>query len=232
MGFGTLLAHALKELENVSDELLRKDGAEEAGDTILVCSIAAAVSGIGSGMLPGVGSVVASAACVTSIWTMYVKINQHLGISVKDNILKSLASAILTNIIASAGSYVLVLIGAIAISFIPGIGYASTIIYGTLAFISVYASGILYIKLLTRVMRAKKTLDSTDVNIEDIAKDIVNESNVSDLLKEGKEMFEQTKKDGKFERVLKDYGDVKCPHCSNIVAKDSEICYVCGMNIK
>lgn len=232
MGLGTLLSQALKELENVSDKLLRKDGAEEAGDTILVCSIAAAASGIGSGMLPGAGSVVASIACVTAIWTMYVKINKHLGISVKDNILKSLASAILTNIIASAGSYILVLIGAVAISFIPGIGYASTIIYGTLAFISVYASGILYIKILTRVMRAKKTLDLTDVNMEDIAKDVVNESNVSDLLKEGKEVFKQTKNNGKFDKILKDYEDVKCPHCSNIIAKDSEICYVCGMSIK
>lgn len=232
MGFGTLLAHALKELEQVANGILSKDDAEEAGNTILVCSIAAAATGVGSGMLPAVGSIVASAASVAAIWTMYVKINKHLGISVKDNILKSLASAILTNIIATAGSFLLALIGAAILSLIPGVNYASTIIYGTLAFVSVYASGLLYIKILTKVMRAKKTLDSTDIDLDKLAKDTVNESNVSDILKEGKEMFEQTKKDGKFEKTLKDYGDAKCPHCSNIIAENAEICYVCGMNIK
>lgn len=203
MGFGTLLAHALKDLEQVAKDILSKEDAEEAGNTILACSITAAVTGVGSGMLYGAGSVVASTACVAAIWTMYVKINKHLGISVKNNILKSLASAMLTNLIASAGLNILILIGAAAINFIPGLQYASTIIYGTLAFVSVYASGILYIKLLTKIMRAKKDIDSSDVDLNQMAKDIVNESNVSDILKEGKEMFKQAKKEGKLDNLDK-----------------------------
>lgn len=37
---------------------------------------------------------------------------------------------------------------------------------------------------------------------------------------------------GEYDKILSDYGGVKCPHCSNIVAQNAEICHVCGMNIK
>ena len=98
-GYGHLLLHrAVEYLDEVSDGILVNGGAEEAGEVIKSCALAAAIAGVGSGWIPGAGGVVATAAFVASIWSMYVLINKKLGISTKDHILKTLASAFLTNI--------------------------------------------------------------------------------------------------------------------------------------
>ncbi|MBO5026481.1 MAG: hypothetical protein J6C86_10125 [Bacteroidaceae bacterium] len=73
---------------------------------------------------------------------MYIKVNCDLGIKIKDNILKSSASAFLTNLIASAGALIISYVVGFAISFIPGIGAIGAIaIDGFFGYITVYASG-------------------------------------------------------------------------------------------
>lgn len=106
-----VLVYALKALEEATKGIISGQKIEKAGDTIMQCAIIAAIAGVGSGWLPGVGSLVASAAWVAAIWGMYVKVNKDLDISIKDNILKSLASALLANILASAGSLILMFVG-------------------------------------------------------------------------------------------------------------------------
>lgn len=162
---------------------------------------AAALAGVGSGWLPGAGALVATGAWAATIWGMYIKINYDLGIKIKDNILKSLASAVLTNILSAAGAYILIYITAFALSFIPGIGTIGSIaIDGFLGFITVYASGLLYIKFLTKVLKAKGNLDVSDLDVKTFAKETVDESNVKEILKEGKAAFKQAKKEGKFNK--------------------------------
>lgn len=201
MSYGHLLAHALRELEKVANDYMRKEHIEKAGDTIMACSVAAAIAGVGSGWLPGAGALIATTAWVASIWTMYVRVNIVLGIKIKDNILKSLASAFLTNIIASAGSLILYFIAAFAISFIPGFGTLGAVtIDGFIGFVTVYASGLLYIRLLTKVMKGKGNMDLSDVDIKTMVKETTKESNVKDVLKEGKQMFKESKNKGEFKK--------------------------------
>ena len=88
MSYGHLLTHALRELEKATSDYMRQEHIEKAGDTIMACSIAAAIAGVGSGWLPGAGALIATTAWVASIWTMYVRVNIVLGIKIKDNILK------------------------------------------------------------------------------------------------------------------------------------------------
>lgn len=192
---------ALKALEQASKDVISSQNIEKAGETIQGCAIIAAIAGVGSGWLPGAGSLVATGAWVAAIWGMYVKVNKDLGISIKDNVLKSLASAILTNILASAGSLILMLVAGFLLSFIPGVGSGGAmVIDGMIGYITVFASGVLYIKLLTKLFKAGKGFNIAENEVKDAAKDIVNDSNISEILKEGKRAYKEDKKAGKFKK--------------------------------
>ena len=124
-----------------------------------------------------------------------------LGISIKDNILKSLASAILTNILASAGSLILMLSASFLLSFIPGLGSAGAIVIdGFIGYITVFASGVLYIKVLTKLFKAGKGFNIAESEVNDVADDVIKDSDISEILKEGKEAYKEDKKAGKFKK--------------------------------
>lgn len=196
-----VLVYALKALGEATEGVLKGSDIEKAGDTIMGCAVIAAVAGVGSGWLPGAGALVATGAWVAAIWGMYVKINKDLGITIKDNVLKSLASALLTNLIASVGGIILMLVGSTLLSLIPGLGTAGAIaIDGAIGYVTVFASGVLYIKLLTKLFKAGNGFNLSENNVERMAKDIITESDVEKIIKEGKKSFKDDKKAGKFKK--------------------------------
>ena len=97
MSVGHLLAHALRELDEVQKDYIRKEKLEAVADTIQGCAVAVAIAGVGSGWLPGAGALVVTGVWVATIWGMYIKVNYDLGIRIQDNILKTLASAFITH---------------------------------------------------------------------------------------------------------------------------------------
>ncbi len=201
MTIGHYLALALRALEQAQENYIRKEKLEAVADTIHGCAIAAAIAGVGSGWLPGAGALVATSVWVAAIWGMYIKVNHDLGINIKDNVLKSIASAFLTNIIASAGSLIIAYAIGFVISFIPGLGTVGAVaIDGFLGYVTVYASGLLYIRFLTKVLKAKGNLDFSEIDVKTIAKETVKESNITDIIKEGKSSFKEAKKEGKFKK--------------------------------
>jgi hypothetical protein len=201
MTMGHYMKLALYALRDASRNLISQAQVDKAGDTIVACAIAAAIAGVGSGWLPGAGALVATAAWVAAIWTMYVKINKDLGISISENILKSLASAFLTNIIASAGALILAILASFALSFIPFLGQAGAIaIDGLLGYITVFASGILYIMLLTKIMKAKGSFDISESEAKSMADNISKESDISAIIREAKESFKKEKDKGTFKK--------------------------------
>ena len=67
-----------------------------------------------------------------------------------------------------------------------------------LGYVTVYASGLLYIRFLTKVLKAKGNLDFSEIDVKTIAKETVKEANIKDIIKEGKSSFKEAKKEGKF----------------------------------
>lgn len=198
MAFQHLLVQALKELERTTKDYLKREQIEAAGKTITVCSAIAAASSIAS-FIPGVGAV-ASVAWVAAIWGMYIRINKDLGISIKENALKSFASAVLTNIIAAAGAYIIALAASVVISFIPGLNALATPINVILGYVTVYASGLLYIKLLTKLFKANGNFEFSEAAAKELAAEVVSENDISEILDEGKSAYRKDKKDGKIHK--------------------------------
>ena len=197
-----LLYYATKALEDASKGILSEHQLTKVQDTIMGCSVAAAIAGVGSGWVPGAGALVATGAWVAAIWTMYVKINKDLNISIKDNILKSLASAFLTNIIATAGALLLGWVASLVLSFIPGFGTTGAVVIdGMIGYITVFASGVLYINLLTKVLKAKGKLEFSETDdFKQMAKDIVKEGHVKEIMKEARDSYKSAKKEGMFDK--------------------------------
>lgn len=88
-------------------------------------ALGAAASGVGVAWLPGVGSGASLVAMVGFIWSMYFRINHRLGLKFSKVAVKSLASAVLSNLMQSALSIVGSVALATALSF-TGIGNAAS----------------------------------------------------------------------------------------------------------
>lgn len=114
---------------------------------------------VASAWIPIPGADVAAGAA--NIWTMYVLINKKVGISVGDNILKTIGAGVATNL-ASAAAVSTV---ASALKFIPGIGSlaGAALMSGTLYAVTL-ASGWVYLMALSYMLQNKgKNFSANDL---------------------------------------------------------------------
>lgn len=186
------LYHAIKALADATNGIIKSEHVEKAGTTIQACSIVAAASGLGASLFPG-GALVLTGVAVATVWGMYVKVNSDLGISISENTLKSLASALLSNIITSAGSMLVALVIFGVIGLIPGLHFLSVPAQAVIAYITVFSAGILYIKLLTKLFKAQGSADLSGVDVNKAAEDIVQETDMGSMIKDLKESYKQDK---------------------------------------
>lgn len=115
---------------------------------------------VGSSIIPIPGVDVAAGA--TTIWGMYIRINNKIGLPVKENVIKTIGSGVTTNL----ASYVTIVGIGSAIKALPGIGSLGG---AALMAASLYAitlcSGYVYLQALT--LLAKQ--EGKDFNPSDIS---------------------------------------------------------------
>ena len=200
--YGHILLHrAVEYLDEASDGILIKGGAKEAGEVIKGCSVTAAIAGVGSAWIPGAGGAVATAAFVAAIWSMYLLINKKLGISIKENILKTLASAFLTNILGTAGSLLLGLGVGSVLSLIPGIGTAANVVISAMiGYIVVFVSGILYLNLIGKMCEKYGSVSFEGKDIKGLAKEVTDAADIKEMVNQAKAAFKDDQKSGKIKK--------------------------------
>jgi uncharacterized protein (DUF697 family) len=186
-----LLGHTIKEIHEINE----KEFGDEVAKIVNTSAIGATVSGLASAWVPGLGGTIATGICIGFVWRMYLAINKKVGLSLQDNIVKTIASGILTNLAAAiVGSIVL----STVLSFIPGLGNISaSIIMGGVCYAITLVSGIVYIKILTNIFERKQ---KQDVSAEEIQQeyDSMDKDEIKEMLKqqikEGKKIAKKNKK--------------------------------------
>ncbi len=143
---------------------------------------------VGSAFIPVPGADIAAAAA--NIWTMYVRINKELELPFAENLIKSLATGVVTNLGAAAAAYMV--IGS-AFKLIPGLGYVggaavmSATIYGVTV-----ASGIIYMKAVSKLLSAKNDSQVNEENLKTAVDEIMKDKqSVQTMFKTAKEGYKE-----------------------------------------
>lgn len=225
-----ILGKALQELDKAMQGTLDGTKVSAIKDTIRGFAIAAALASAVAGLAPGIAGVVALLTQTGFVWATYVKINNTLGISMTKNTAKFLGSAIVTNIALNAGTFIVAVIAAGLLAFIPGLGSAAAAAMdAAMGYVLIYAAAIIYLKLITHFVHPDGTINITESDgTKDVIKDIIRDSNMRDIIKEGRESFKEAKKDGSLDKAK---ANPKCPNCGADIQQGQKFCSNCGLEL-
>ena len=191
------LLHAGHKLLEVMDKTADENLPEELANIVKFHAKGATISSL-SGAIPAVGAALSGLATAGFIWTMYTRINKLLGLKLADNVLKTVASGVVTNL---AGYAVASFAVGTVLSLIPGIGTVATVaIVGAAVYAVSMVSGVVYLKILTQVFGAGKDPSTLSASkLKDIASDVISSMDVKTMLSEAKEDFKSKKEAGEFD---------------------------------
>ncbi|MGN0016063.1 MAG: hypothetical protein ACI37O_01830 [Candidatus Avelusimicrobium sp.] len=192
------LLHAGKSLLEAMDNVADENLPSGLADIVKFHAKGATISSLSSA-IPGVGAALSGLASASFIWTMYTRINKMLGLKLADNILKTVASGVVTNL---AGYAVASFAVGTVLSLIPGLGTVATIaLVGSAVYAVTMVSGIVYLKILTNIFNAGKNPDSLSANhLKEIASDVISSMDIKSLFKEAKEEFKEKNEEGEFDK--------------------------------
>lgn len=176
------LLHAAYELVQSLDKMTDDSLPQEIADVVKLHAKLA----VGSAWVPVPGADVAAGA--VNIWSMYLRINGKIGMKLGESILKTIASAVATNL----ASYAAVLAIGGALKFIPGIGSigGAVVMSGALYAVTL-ASGYVYLKALTALLKKEEVVsgDKLKASVDDFMNN--NRSEIKSFINEAKKNYKQ-----------------------------------------
>lgn len=166
---------------------------DKAADTLLPDEIVDTVKlhaklAVGSALIPVPGADVAAGAA--NVWTMYSRISNKVGLNVKEHLLKSLGSGVITNL----ASYMAVAGIGSAIKTIPGLGtLAGTAMMTASLYAVTLASGYIYVKSLTILAnRGDGNIDFSQID-STVKEVIANKELIKNFIKAAKGDYKNNK---------------------------------------
>jgi len=122
------------------------------------------------------------AALTANIWTMYVRINNKLGISFSENMMKSIGSAVVANLTSNLA---LTGVGA-ALKYIPLFGtVAGSLIMGASMYGATIAAAWIYLMAIVNwVKKGKGSGDDLKSSVNDVIKQ--NKNKIDEIIKDAK----------------------------------------------
>lgn len=178
-------------VNKAADENLPRDLAEIVKGHA-ACATTAAVA---SGWLPGVGATAAVTISAGFIWTMYGRINSKIGAPFSENIIKSLAAGVVTNLAANAATGVAL---STVFSLFPGVGTLTAVaVIGSTCYVLTMMSGVVYMRLLTNVFNVGK--DPTRMSAQDLqnaAKEVMDSHDMARVMREARNAYKGARERG------------------------------------
>ncbi len=167
-------------------------------------AIASTVASVASAV-PGAGTVACVVAQTAIVYTMYVRMNSALGIRLSNNIVKSIASAVIANIATNAITVIGGIAASTALSLIPGVGSAaSAVLMCGIGYATVMIAGIVYAKTLSALYKSKRKIETmTEDEIKQAVKEELKKRDINKDIKAFSKEYRTEKKNGAFENAEK-----------------------------
>lgn len=141
---------------------------------------------VASALIPIPGADVAAAAA--NIWTMYGRINSELDLPFEENLIKSVAAGVATNL---GGAVVGLMVAGSALKFFPGVGsVGGAAIMGATIYGVTLVSGIVYMRALTALANRKNMTDVTASDLKAATEaEMANKAELKEMIKEGRKAY-------------------------------------------
>ncbi|WP_143273281.1 hypothetical protein [Azospirillum palustre] len=132
------------------------------------------------------------AAAGANIWTMYIRINKEIDLPFSDNIIKSIAAGVLTNIGGAVAGAIAI---GTALKIVPGLGsIGGAAVMSATVYAVTIVSGIIYMKALAKLIGKKNLEDISESDIKKAAEEeMSNKSNIKEMFKEAKSSYKSEK---------------------------------------
>jgi uncharacterized protein (DUF697 family) len=197
MSVDRILLGQARNLVKAMDKTVDRALPDQISEIVKFHSKGAAVAALGSGWIPGAGGAAATAISAGFIWSMYGRIGAKIGLPFGQNVLKSLATGVATNLARAAVGAILV---SSAFSLVPGLGsIGSSVIMGATSYALTLASGYVYLKVMTKLFAKGVDLSTvSEKDLNDMAASAAKESDVGEMIEEAKADFHRQKKQGAF----------------------------------
>lgn len=195
-------AFALMGIDKFSNGIVTDQLGENMAKIVRQHAIASTAVSLASA-IPGAGAV-ACVVCQTAVvYSMYVRMNNALGIRLSKNVVKSVASAVVANIATNAATLVGGVVASAVLSVIPGVGsVASTVLMGGIGYATVMISGLVYAKMLCALAKNDKNVETmSEDEIKEAVKAELNKRDVNQDFKTFTKEYKQEKKNGAFENA-------------------------------
>ena len=150
-------------LVQVLDGTIDKGLPQELASIVKLHAKGAAIIAALIAWVPAVGPITALLLSAICVWSMYLRINKKINLPLAQNLFKTVISGIAGNIAANLSGLIVVT----AISFILTIGnFAADVIMVAVTYAVTLGAGIVYLKVLTRVFKARK--DPVSLSLEHV----------------------------------------------------------------
>lgn len=158
-------------------------------------SVGATAAALAGGWIPGFGGAVATTMSAGFIWSMYYRINDKLEIPFTKNLVKSIGTAVCTNL---ASYFVGGLVLTTVFSLLPGLGTLGALaIIGTTIYGLTWASGLIYLKVLAAIARSNPTFRNvSEADLKRTADNVIRNENIDTLKRKAKQQYETAERNG------------------------------------
>lgn len=227
METSSILSSTLKDLARALSGNLSGTQLESIKDTIRRFAIYSAVANAVGGAIPGGVAVVATLVQVGLVAATFSQICRILNISIEKNMVKVMAVAFATGLVANASTVLMYYAASAVISFIPILGSAlAATANAAIGYIYIYVAAIVFLKLITKFAQPDGNINiPNQEEAQRVIKEIMSKTDLESIIKEGSASYKQAKNAGEIEKAMK---DPRCPSCGAKISAGQKFCSNCG----
>lgn len=185
------IMYLLTEIDRTAEQQL----GNKIADIVKSHSVGAACAAGAAGLVPGAAVPAAVAICGGFIWSMYYRINNAIGVPFSKNLIKSIGTAICTNVaMGYAGMYII----AFGVSFIPGVHAVNFLLLALATYVTTFASGVIYLNVLTAIAKSNNgSFDNvSEASLKKAADDACKNADLGAIKREAKAEYNEAKARG------------------------------------